>query len=616
MKKIKFTWAKAIRFSIIAFFLTVLAVILENFMTQSRRQPEIPVKSEELTQQKIEKREKVEYLEVKRDEGNLWLRADKHSVGEDDRYHLEGNVEVIFPKRRGGKDILLYGDEVIYDKEGNHLFIPGKARIKHKDLEVESVSLHYEKEKELFRSDEGISFSSDRASGYARRVTYSLKEEKIVLEEKIHLEMKQNQESSFPLVVEASRFEYSRKTKSGTVEGGVRLFHGKSEAYADFLSFELSSDEEQIRTLFLKGNAKASLIEEEAVDGRREIEAEEITLNAFPDVPEIHEIIAKEDCTYRFFSSSDGFTEVYSESMKFVLNRDGELEEFHAVKNTRMVNQEESSEEQQILSGEEMLLEGKANILHVKGKGKFGVKVKSSLSEIIAKEVDVSLNDNNLEARGGVKVVLKAQDKEDSVGFFSKKQPVFITARVMRFSEEEKRFFFMENIKIWQEDNVLRAGEIMLNAETRKILCIQGVKATVPYKPKDKEEERVEISSDIMIFRPEENLVSYRENASLKVKDIKLGARSISVYLKEKEGEMMKIIAQENVVIEQNLREGRGEEASYDVDEEIIVLSGNPVLIEKDKGITRGDKLTFYIADGRIAIENKDRERSETVIKS
>lgn len=616
MKKIKFTWAKAIRFSIIAFFLTVLAVILENFMTQSRRQPEIPVKSEELTQQKIEKREKVEYLEVKRDEGNLWLRADKHSVGEDDRYHLEGNVEVIFPKRRGGKDILLYGDEVIYDKEGNHLFIPGKARIKHKDLEVESVSLHYEKEKELFRSDEGISFSSDRASGYARRVTYSLKEEKIVLEEKIHLEMKQNQESSFPLVVEASRFEYSRKTKSGTVEGGVRLFHGKSEAYADFLSFELSSDEEQIRTLFLKGNAKASLIEEEAVDGRREIEAEEITLNAFPDVPEIHEIIAKEDCTYRFFSSSDGFTEVYSESMKFVLNRDGELEEFHAVKNTRMVNQEESSEEQQILSGEEMLLEGKANILHVKGKGKFGVKVKSSLSEIIAKEVDVSLNDNNLEARGGVKVVLKAQDKEDSVGFFSKKQPVFITARVMRFSEEEKRFFFMENIKIWQEDNVLRAGEIMLNAETRKILCIQGVKATVPYKPKDKEEERVEISSDIMIFRPEENLVSYRENASLKVKDIKLGARSISVYLKEKEGEMMKIVAQENVVIEQNLREGRGEEASYDVDEEIIVLSGNPVLIEKDKGITRGDKLTFYIADGRIAIENKDRERSETVIKS
>lgn len=598
-----------------AFFLIVLAVILENFVTRSRRQTDIPMKPEEITQQKIEKREKVEYLEVEGEEGKIRFRADKHYLGEDDRYHLEGSVEVVFVKRREGKDILLFGDEVIYDKEGNHFLASGKVRIVHKDLVVESVSLHYEKEKELFWCDEGISFSSDPASGNAQRMTYSLKQEKIVLEEKIHLEMKQNQESSLPLVVEANKFEYSRKTKSGTIKGDVSLFHGKSEAYAKFLSFELNSNEEQFKTLFLKGNAKVSLIEEETENERREIEAEEIMLKAFPDMPEIHEIQAKEDCTYRLFSSSDEFTEIHSGSMKFVMNRDGELEEFHAVKNTRMVNQDASSEEQLILSGEEMFLKGKANILHIKGKGKFGVKIKSSLSEISTKEADVSLSDNNLEAKGGVKVVLKAQDKEDSVGFFSKKQPVFITAREMRFSEEEKRFFFMENVKIWQEDDVLRAGEIMLNAETRRILCIQGVKATVPYKPKDKEEERLEISSDIMVFKPEENLVSYRENASLRVKDIKLRARSISVYLKEEKGGMKKIVGKGNVILEQSLREGRGEEANYDVDEEIIVLSGNTVLIEKEKGITRGDKLTFYLADGKIAVENKDRERSKTVIK-
>ncbi len=43
---------------------------------------------------------------------------------------------------------------------------------------------------------------------------------------------------------------------------------------------------------------------------------------------------------------------------------------------------------------------------------------------------------------------------------------------------------------------------------------------------------------------------------------------------------------------------------------------GNPILIDEDKGKTEGSKLTFYMADGRIVIENKDRERSETVIKS
>ena len=42
---------------------------------------------------------------------------------------------------------------------------------------------------------------------------------------------------------------------------------------------------------------------------------------------------------------------------------------------------------------------------------------------------------------------------------------------------------------------------------------------------------------------------------------------------------------------------------------------GNPVLIDKDRGITRGDKLTFCLADDRILVENKARERSATVIK-
>ncbi|MEE9390200.1 MAG: LPS export ABC transporter periplasmic protein LptC, partial [Candidatus Aminicenantaceae bacterium] len=188
MKKIKFSWAKGIRLLLAAFFLIVLAVILENFVTRSRRQTDIPMKPEEITQQKIEKREKVEYLEVEGEEGKIRFRADKHYLAEDDRYHLEGSVEVVFVKRREGKDILLFGDEVIYDKEGNHFLASGKVRIEHKDLVVESVSLHYEKEKELFRCDESISFSSDRASGNAQRMTYSLKQEKIVLEEKIHLE--------------------------------------------------------------------------------------------------------------------------------------------------------------------------------------------------------------------------------------------------------------------------------------------------------------------------------------------------------------------------------------------------------------------------------------------
>ena len=78
---------------------------------------------------------------------------------------------------------------------------------------------------------------------------------------------------------------------------------------------------------------------------------------------------------------------------------------------------------------------------------------------------------------------------------------------------------------------------------------------------------------------------------------------------------MINIVARDKVVVKQKDYEGLGDEARFDVREEIITVVGNPVLIDKDKGRTEGGKLTFYMTDGRILIENKDRDRSVTIIK-
>jgi lipopolysaccharide export system protein LptA len=83
----------------------------------------------------------------------------------------------------------------------------------------------------------------------------------------------------------------------------------------------------------------------------------------------------------------------------------------------------------------------------------------------------------------------------------------------------------------------------------------------------------------------------------------------------EEDKGIQKIVARKKVVIVQELGEAYGEEAVYDPENESLVLLGNPVLIDKDGGRTEGHKLTFHMADDRILVENKDRERSVTVIK-
>ncbi len=621
---------KIMRAGIIILLVILLAIMVRYFMSRSLRKPQVPLKTDDLTQQKIEKKDKVVHFEIKGGEESVRFKADKHYVGEDKNYHAEGNVEIIFLKKREGKDVFIYGNEVIYDKDWNHFQLSGQGKVKYEDLVIESVSLHYDNKKELFSTEKGVSFSSEGFSGTAQKLDYFMEQQELFLQENVHLRLRPNLETSFPLIAQGKRLEYSRKTRQGMMDGGVRLFHGESRATASNLRFDLSADENNLRALVLKGKAKAFIREEREKKGyssrqpspfsqsaMREVEAEEIELRAFPDLQKVQAAEASGNCSLKFVSSSGSYTHILAESVKFLFDQEGELREFEALKKASMIDQEEDSEERRLIEGDSLIIKGKTDVLRVKGKGPYEARVASSDSEVLAEEISISLDNNNLEVKKGVKVVLNSKKGEKNrIGLFSEEYPVLINAQEMRYFDKEKRFLFNGDVKAWQEKRILLAEEIMLYEETGKILSTGEVKSIFPHKPKDEEnEERVEVSSDKMTYHPEQNLIFYEKRSSLKVKDIDLRAQSVSVYLSEQEGDMERIIAREKVIIVQNLGEGRGEEAIYDPDKESVVLLGNPVLIDKDRGVTRGDKLTFYLADDRILVENKARERSATVIK-
>jgi len=614
----------------IAVFLIALAVVIGLFLIRSQVKHRVPVKAEKLTQQKIEKKERLKYTRTKGKEPTHSVTTDKQYLGEDDQYHLEGNVEIVFFKKKEGKDVFLYGQEVVYDRDMNHFVATGKAKANFKDLIIESTVLHYEDKEELFWTESGVTFSSQRLKGSARKMTYSMKKEEIELHESAKLSLMPKFETSLPVIVWGNDLVYSRKKKNGTMKGGVSLFRGKSHASAKDLYFELDPDEELIRTLFLKGKAKAILIDEEkrenssrnqpsflARSEKREIEAEEIEIKSFPGLQTIQALEGKQSCSFKFFSESGSNTHILAESVKFEFDLEGGLKEFHASTNARMIDEGEDPAERRLIAGETLTIKDNTDVLRVKGKGQFETRITSSDSDVFTDEVTLNLDSGNFEAKGGVKVVLKSKKgEENSIGIFSREYPVSIRAKEMRYFDEKKRFLFKGNVKAWQEKKTLFADDIELYEETGEIFCTDNVISIFPHKPKEeKKEERIEISADRMTFKPEENLVLYEKKCTLKIKELILNAQSISVYLKDNMEDMKETVARGKVIIVQDVGEARGKEARYDPDKETIILLGNPVLEDKERGITKGDKLTFYIADGRIFVENKGKERSVTVIK-
>lgn len=620
---------KALRITVAVLLVLVLAVIVRHFLTRSSGGVRVPVQSDDITQKNIEKKEKVELVEYKMEDESLHVKADKHYMGEDRDYHAEGNVEIVFVKEREGKDVILYGNKVVYDKDMTRFVSSGQGRVKFKDLVVESVLLNYDNKREIFSTEKGVSFFSQRLRGSAQKMTYQMGQERLRLQENVRLRILPRDESSPSLEVTGKKLDYSEKNKKGKIEGGVELFRGESRASAEIMKFEMYPDGEQIKSLILEKGAWASLAEGEGESrplekqsplfdqsARREIEGKEITFKFFQDPSVLQEVEARGNSSFKFISSDESFTWVRAESGRFVFDREGELTEFQASKNARIVKQADDPDETRLIEGDVFTKKRDSDVLWVKGRGPYEARVSSRENDVFAEEIFISLDNNDLEAKGGVKVILEAKEGGGKpIGIFSEEQPVFIQARGMRYFAEHKRFLFNENVKAWQEEKVLRTDEIELFEETGQILCRGGVESTMLHTTKEGEEEKLKISSEKMTYFPEENLVLYQNKSSLTVKDVTLQAQSISVYMGEEDKGIQKIVARKKVVIVQELGEAYGEEAVYDPENESLVLLGNPVLIDKDGGRTEGHKLTFHMADDRILVENKDRERSVTVIK-
>ena len=193
---------------------------------------------------------------------------------------------------------------------------------------------------------------------------------------------------------------------------------------------------------------------------------------------------------------------------------------------------------------------------------------------------------------------------------------MFITAPDMRYSDQDKRFYFYGGIKIWQQKQMLLAEVFYLYKDTGKFLGSGGVKTVFPYESKNDEgEKKIEIESEELSYKPEKNEVAYQGNCILKVKDIQMQAQILSVLLDEIQGTVTGISAEGEVKVIQNKSEGQGEKAFFNVEEEIFILEGHPELIDENRGRIEGDKLTFHMADGKITVENKGKERSISVIK-
>ncbi len=560
-------------------------------------------------------KEGVRHLEYK--DGRVWLDAigDRAVVGSDGSTRLEGNVKIIDRRAERESELVITAASVSFDRDLSLFAFGGGVEIREGRTVLKSPSFDYDKSRGEVRSDQEVSYSSPGLGGSARSFLYDLERDVLVLADGFRLEIPGRGPDSRGSVVSGTTLRYERSVRRGDAGGGVTIRGEGFQGSAQALGFELWGGEDRLRSAEMSGKAKASLssrpetTEETLVQS---IEAEKILIDVRPGTSEISECRARGEAILSASLPGGKRVRVRGKGLRVTFEEGGNLKEFE-VSEEGAAELDDQHEGGRTIEGLTVSYEQGSGILLVRGRGDRPARLVSPVLSLEARTVALDVPAEELRAAEGVKGTFVPDSEEHRIGTFEPGRPVFF--RCVEFGRRSKRLEFSGEVRLWQGNEFFEAAELETDEDSGALTAEGGVRAGLVHRPKAREEEFAEISSRRMTSGPAVGAIRFAGACRLTAGEARLAADEMEVILGPGAEGVDKIEIRGNVVVQWRSAEGRSDEAFFDLGAESLVLSGRPVLQERNKGTVRGDKLTFRLADDRIFVENEGQERSVAVIK-
>lgn len=241
-----------------------------------------------------------------------------------------------------------------------------------------------------------------------------------------------------------------------------------------------------------------------------------------------------------------------------------------------------------------------------------------------ASEIDWNIKTQKSALRGKVSTTYYSQKQTGGATPFGQtNSPVFMTAETGEFDHRAETAIYRGNARAWQEDNYVRADELVINQKEGKLFG-SGTVQSLLYNAKQKSNGKessipVYASAQKLFFTKDKNVLRYETNVDIRQGTDRISAGVADVYLNDK-NEVSQTVAENNVVITQPKRRAAGDFAQYNVADESIILRGNPANIEDaENGSSQGAQMTVSLKENRVVSESKNNQvntgRIRTVFK-
>ena len=603
--------ARSVRRGAVALLTFLLAAVLYHFVgRRPRPAPPAPAPSVPAGRA-VDRKEGVRYREYEDGRVRVEARADRFFLGDDGRDHLEGSVEVVDHGRADGRPVRITADRAAYDKGMVHFSISGRVAVSGGDLSFATEALDYDQERGFYRAGRGGTFSSDRLTGTGSTFEYSDPSHELRASGGFRLEIEAGPPAGGRAVITGDSLAYSRGAKRGRAEGAVRLGSEDGEGSAAAADFELAPDEGSLRSAVFEGGGR---FVSRGGAGGRVVEARTLRLGCFPGSSRIARVEAEGGARLGLEAPAEPAGAVEAATIGLTLDSKGAVAGWTA-SGGATANLRKDPDPSYELAGDGLAYSSADGLLTVLPREGETVRLESSGSRIEAPRIVLAEGPDEVSASGGVRCLLKSG--AGAVGFFPPGEAVFAACRVLRSFGRGKAFHLEGEARVWQGSRSVQAAELDVREESGEVRGRVGVLAGFPGPAgRGAGEAGIEAGGEAMAYAPGELTIRFEGRSHVAIPDARLTADTVAVRLAGDGNDVRDLRAAGGVVFVFGRYEGRGREALYDPQAETLVLTGAPVLAEEGRGESRGDKLTFRLADDKILIETKGQGRSITVVKS
>jgi lipopolysaccharide export system protein LptA len=159
---------------------------------------------------------------------------------------------------------------------------------------------------------------------------------------------------------------------------------------------------------------------------------------------------------------------------------------------------------------------------------------------------------------------------------------------------------------------------------TTMLLSSAGIAGeSPPPKSPNQADEQIQILADKLITNDAEKLAEFVGDVRASQGNFVITSERLRIYYRDdpdrnkdqtaSQESIKRIVANGNVQISSEKYEAKTDQAEYDLDTQVIVLSGENSTVTSGKNILTGSKITVYRKNGQITVERSPQKRVKAV---